>query len=69
MDEEKAAGVDLLQYAHSKVVIQTLSSLDSHAAGGGDRPEDQSDDPDKVKYVSRTQAEAAVPAGVPAAAP
>jgi hypothetical protein len=36
------------------VVIQTTESLESNATGGGDRPKDQSDDPDKVKYVSRT---------------
>jgi len=53
-DAEKASGVDISQYGHSKVVIQTTESLESNAAGGGDRPKDQADDPDKVKYVSRT---------------
>ncbi len=53
MDEEKAAGVDVAAYGHSKVVIQVTDSLESNAAGGGERPTDQSDDPDKVKYVSR----------------
>jgi hypothetical protein len=47
-EAEKAKGVDITQYGHSKVVIQVMDSLDSHAAGGGDRPVDQSDDPDKV---------------------
>lgn len=37
--------------------MQVLDSLESNATGGGERPEDQSDDPDKVKYVSRTEAE------------
>ena len=31
-----------------QVVIQTVESLTSNAAGGGDRPKDESDDPDKV---------------------
>jgi GDP-D-mannose 3',5'-epimerase len=53
-DADKAKGIDISQYGHSKVVIQVMDSLDSHAAGGGDRPVDQSDDPDKVKYVSRS---------------
>mmetsp|Transcript_14405 Transcript_14405/g.17124 ORF Transcript_14405/g.17124 Transcript_14405/m.17124 type:complete len:123 (-) Transcript_14405:265-633(-) len=53
-DAELASGIDISQYGHSKVVIQVMDSLDSHAAGGGDRPVDQSDAPDKVKYVSRS---------------
>lgn len=40
----------------AQVVIQVVDSLESNAAGGGDRPLDQSDDPDKVKYVSRSGA-------------
>ena len=36
------------------MVIQVTDSLESNAAGGGDRPVDQSDSPDKVKYVSRS---------------
>jgi len=33
-----------------QVVIQTVESLTSNAAGGGDRPKDESDDPDKVSW-------------------
>ena len=43
---------------HRQVVVQTTASLETNAAGGGDRPEDEADDPDKVHYVSRTDAEA-----------
>ena len=39
-DAEAAAGVDITQYGHSKVVVQTTASLESNAAGGGARPED-----------------------------
>mmetsp|Transcript_29475 Transcript_29475/g.85937 ORF Transcript_29475/g.85937 Transcript_29475/m.85937 type:complete len:398 (-) Transcript_29475:83-1276(-) len=57
VDTEAADGVDVTQYGHSKVVVQVLDSLESNAAGGGERPEDKADDPDKVQYVSRTEAE------------
>jgi GDP-D-mannose 3',5'-epimerase len=53
-DAEAAAGVDIAAYGHSKVVIQVTDSLVSNASGGGDRPEDQADAPDKVKYVNRS---------------
>lgn len=56
VDAEVAAGVDIAPYGSSKVVIQTTESLESMAAGGGERPEDQADDPSKVKYVSRSDA-------------
>merc|ERR1719152_973889 len=49
-DAEAAAGVDISTYGHSKVVVQTTESLESNAAGGGDRPADQSDAPENVKY-------------------
>lgn len=45
---EAAAGVDVSLYGSSKVVIQTVASLASNAAGGGERPQDAADDPDKV---------------------
>ena len=49
-DAEAASGVDITQYGHSKVVLQTTESLVSNAAGGGSRPEDQSDAPENVNY-------------------
>lgn len=49
-DAEAAAGVDIAAYGHSKVVVQTTESLVSNAAGGGSRPEDQSDAPENVNY-------------------
>merc|ERR1712224_454780 len=37
-DIDAAAGIDIAAYGHSKVVVQTTESLESNAAGGGDRP-------------------------------
>ena len=50
VDVDAAAGIDVGQYGSSKVVIQTTESLETNASGGGDRPADQADSPDKVKY-------------------
>lgn len=51
-DEEAAAGQDITLYGHSKVVVQSTESLESNATGGGERPEDASDEPENVKYVT-----------------
>lgn len=54
VDAEVSAGKDVAAYGSSKVVVQVTDSLESNATGGGDRPTDQSDDPENVKYVSRS---------------
>lgn len=54
VEADAASGVDVAALSQSKVVVQTLDSLETNAAGGGVRPEDKSDDPDNVQYISRT---------------
>ena len=53
VEADKASGLDVAALSSSKVVVQTTDSLEVIAAGGGERPKDQSDDPDKVQYCSR----------------
>ena len=60
---DKAKGLDIAALSSSKVVVQTTDSLEVIAAGGGERPTDKSDDPDKVQYCSRGTTPGA--AGVP----
>merc|ERR1719384_1748348 len=57
VDKEKAAGVDISIYAASKLVVQSVESLTNLAEGKQERPQDTSDDPTKVAYVSRTGVE------------
>ena len=58
VDEEAATGVNVSLYGHSQVVVQSTESLESNAAGGGERPKDTSDDPENVKYVTMHQSTA-----------
>eukprot|EP00928_Gymnodinium_smaydae_P070795 TRINITY_DN54562_c0_g1_i1.p1 TRINITY_DN54562_c0_g1~~TRINITY_DN54562_c0_g1_i1.p1 ORF type:complete len:401 (+),score=136.39 TRINITY_DN54562_c0_g1_i1:62-1204(+) len=51
---DRAAGIDVSLYASSKLVVQSVESLQNLAAGKVERPTDASDDPDKVAYVSRS---------------
>eukprot|EP00928_Gymnodinium_smaydae_P015393 TRINITY_DN1568_c0_g1_i2.p1 TRINITY_DN1568_c0_g1~~TRINITY_DN1568_c0_g1_i2.p1 ORF type:complete len:313 (-),score=50.58 TRINITY_DN1568_c0_g1_i2:339-1277(-) len=47
-------GIDVSQYASSKLVVQSVESLQNLADGKQSRPADSSDDPEKVAYVSRS---------------
>eukprot|EP00928_Gymnodinium_smaydae_P015392 TRINITY_DN1568_c0_g1_i1.p1 TRINITY_DN1568_c0_g1~~TRINITY_DN1568_c0_g1_i1.p1 ORF type:complete len:379 (-),score=57.61 TRINITY_DN1568_c0_g1_i1:141-1277(-) len=47
-------GIDVSQYASSKLVVQSVESLQNLADGKQCRPADSSDDPEKVAYVSRS---------------
>jgi GDP-D-mannose 3',5'-epimerase len=60
VDKEAAAGVDISVYASSKLVVQSTESLTNLAEGKQSRPQDTSDDPTKVVYVSRTSVESTV---------
>jgi len=53
VEKDAAAGIDTSVYASSKLVVQSVESLNNFAEGKQSRPEDTSDDVDKVKYVSQ----------------
>eukprot|EP00929_Paragymnodinium_shiwhaense_P119242 TRINITY_DN91122_c0_g1_i1.p2 TRINITY_DN91122_c0_g1~~TRINITY_DN91122_c0_g1_i1.p2 ORF type:complete len:390 (+),score=138.31 TRINITY_DN91122_c0_g1_i1:95-1264(+) len=57
VEKDKAAGIDTSLYASSKLVVQSTESLTNLAEGKQARPEDSSDDPSKVAYVTRTSVE------------
>jgi len=57
VEKEVAAGVDVSKYGSSKLVVQSVESLTNLSEGKQERPKDESDDPSKVCYVSRTGVE------------
>lgn len=56
VEKDKAAGIDVTAYAVSKLVVQSTESLTNLAEGKQARPEDASDLPCNVQYVTRTDA-------------
>jgi len=52
VEKEAAKGVDISAFASSKLVVQSLESLSNLVDGKQARPQDQSDSPDKVAYVT-----------------
>merc|ERR1712176_1338484 len=51
IEKDRARGIDVSLYASSKVVIQTLDSL--QAVGQSERPKDMADSADKVAYRAK----------------
>merc|ERR1712151_325569 len=51
MEKDRARGIDISLYASSKVVVQTLDSL--QAVGQSERPKDVADSADKVSYRAK----------------
>jgi len=52
VEKEAAKVVDISAFASSKLVVQSLESLSNLVDGKQARPQDQSDSPDKVAYVT-----------------
>merc|ERR1719408_1094718 len=56
VDKEKAAGIDVAgAYSTSKVVVQSVESLENLAEGKQCRPKDEADAPENVQYGPRAK--------------